>query len=189
MNIFVLDKDPKKCAEYHCDKHVIKMILESAQLLSTAHHVCDSSIDKNLLYSKTHINHPCAKWCRESKQNYTWLYKLFCCLLAEYTYRYGKNHKSEKLLIPLATVPNIDRRNRTPAALAMPDKYRTKDVVESYRSYYAHEKKRICKWTKRKMPAWFMKNVMQYLENERTDDNSASAFIAVFNKDFWNILA
>ena len=87
MNIFYLDKDPKKCAEMHCDKHVVKMILEYAQLLSTAHRVLDGNewADHVGLYKATHKNHPSAIWARESAGNYFWLNKLFQELCKEYT--------------------------------------------------------------------------------------------------------
>jgi hypothetical protein len=107
MNIFVLDSSPEKAAEYHCDKHVVKMILETCQLLSTAHRVLDGEVgvsnnggslkladadmDTTLLRS-THTNHPCAVWVRESEANYRWTWRLLCALCDEYTARYGKRH-------------------------------------------------------------------------------------------------
>ena len=125
MNIFYLDPDPKICAEYHCDKHVVKMIIEYAQLLSTAHRVLDGvpqrlrrettgrqytsySLPDNrddMLYRATHINHPSAIWVRQNQQNYQWLYSLFVELCTEYTYRYGKIHACEKLLDALRSTP------------------------------------------------------------------------------------
>jgi len=111
MNIFYLDNAPKLCAEMHVDKHCVKMILEYAQLLSTAHRVIDGTLvdgysktgrkqkryvlsdsRDTTLYSATHINHPSAIWVRQSEQNYRWLFTLFCELLDEYTHRYGKLH-------------------------------------------------------------------------------------------------
>lgn len=97
MNIFVLDKDPVKAARFHNDRHVIKMILESAQLLSTAHVVLDgekvAAYDVPFLLRPTHVNHPCAIWARATGANYDWLYRLLVGLLAEYTRRYGKVHR------------------------------------------------------------------------------------------------
>ena len=95
MNIFYLHNDPQVCAAYHCDKHVVKMILEYAQLLSTAHHELDG-VPSIECYKKTHVNHPCTKWVRESLQNYRWLMRLITGLNDEYRKRYNKdvNHKS-----------------------------------------------------------------------------------------------
>jgi hypothetical protein len=92
MNIFYLDPNPQVAARYHVDKHVVKMVLESAQLLSAAHFVLDKNNEG--MYKPTHINHPCSKWTRESKANYLWLYQLFKELSHEYTFRYGKVHKT-----------------------------------------------------------------------------------------------
>ena len=96
MNIFVLDKDPKKCAEYHNDKHVVKMILETAQLLCGVHHMAESKLD--IPYRLSHKNHPCSIWARECIENYVWLCDLGMELCKEYTYRYGKRHKSQDII-------------------------------------------------------------------------------------------
>ena len=124
MNIFYLNNDPKICAEMHLDKHVVKMILEYAQLLSTAHRVLDGTVSTrlsksgrkqqyypladerdNFLYSATHVNHPSAVWVRYSYENYEWLYKLFIALLDEYTHRYGRIHATARLINALYTPP------------------------------------------------------------------------------------
>ena len=124
MNIFYLNNDPKLCAEMHLDKHVVKMILEYAQLLSTAHRVLDGTVSTrlsksgrkqqyypladerdNFLYSATHVNHPSAVWVRHSYENYEWLYKLFIALLNEYTHRYGRIHATARLIDALHTPP------------------------------------------------------------------------------------
>ena len=124
MNIFYLNNDPKLCAEMHLDKHVVKMILEYAQLLSTAHRVLDGTVSTrlsksgrkqqyyplsgerdNFLYSATHVNHPSAVWVRYSYENYEWLYKLFIALLDEYTHRYGRIHATARLIDALYTPP------------------------------------------------------------------------------------
>lgn len=160
MNIFVLDHDPAKCAQFHVDKHVVKMILETAQLLSTAHRVLDenklSPEMDSILYKKTHQNHPCAIWVRDCSQNYAWTYTLFGNLLREYTYRYTKQHASTKLIDKLIKFPqNILRtENKTPFKLAMPEQYKTTDPVESYRNYYNGEKRELFSWKNRKVPEW-----------------------------------
>lgn len=95
MNLFVTSNCPEKCAEYIDDKRVVKMVLETAQLLSTAARICGS--DDNRIYKATHVNHPCSMWVRETKQNYLWTLRHFSALCYEYTKRYGKIHKSSAL--------------------------------------------------------------------------------------------
>ena len=72
MNIFFLDYDTQKCAQYHCDKHVVKMVLETAQLLCGVHHTTPQ-VTPQVPYKLSHKNHPCAIWCRESLSNYLYL--------------------------------------------------------------------------------------------------------------------
>ena len=101
MNIFVLDNNPEVCATYHCDKHVVKMILESVQMMSTV--LRDQGVDAG--YKATHRNHPCTLWLKESLGNWNWLKALVVALNKEYRYRYGKkvNHKSYDLMMSLPT--------------------------------------------------------------------------------------
>jgi hypothetical protein len=160
MNIFVLSRNARKCARYHANKHVVKMILESAQLLCSAHIVLDNVIiiEERELYKLTHKKHPCAIWARASSENYKWLYDLFYELCTEYTYRYGKVHLCEtKFRDILAFVPkNIPKGPITPFALAMPDECKIdEDAVENYRNYYKTNKQHLCTWTKREIPEWF----------------------------------
>ena len=97
MNIFVLHTDPETCARMHCDKHVVKMISETVQLLCTCHHFYDNH---DVPYKACQLNHPCNRWLRESKANYRWLYNLGVFLYKEYKHRYGdKEHKSGELLL------------------------------------------------------------------------------------------
>lgn len=158
MNIFILDNNPEKAAKYHNNKHVVKMILESCQLLSTARCVLDNdgeSLDGIL--KPTHKNHPCTIWVRESRENYIWLYNLLSFLLEEYKLRYKKEHSYILLYDVLSSLPrNIPRVPQTPFALAMPDKYKiVSDPVASYRLYYMGEKRHIAKWTNREIPEWW----------------------------------
>ena len=159
MNIFYLDHDPVTAARAMTDKHIVKMILESAQLLSTAHRVLDGRPTTKLsksgakltrydhplpLYQATHINHPSAIWVRESADNYAWLYSHFLALCVEYSGRYGgKVHKSytdlNHYLQPLPM--NIPQRGATPVKLAITDTSWHRDCpVQSYRAYYVGEK-------------------------------------------------
>jgi CHAD domain-containing protein len=176
MNIFYLDKDPVKSAEYHCDKHVVKMILELAQLLSTAHRVLqgelyiDASSGRKIkrwklrsnletvLYKATHINHPSAVWVRESAEHYRYTYELFRALCKEYTYRYGKVHATEvKLLHVLKDTPeDIPEVSFIEPPQAMPEYCRVRgDSVQAYRKYYLTEKRSMLQYKIRNKPDWF----------------------------------
>ena len=130
MNIFILDTDPKLCAEYHNNKHVVKMILETAQLLCGVHHVTESDLD--IPYKLSHKNHPCSIWVRESLENYYWLCELGLELGKQYTLRYGKVHKSVSIIewcIMNEPKLKLDVGFRTPFKLAMPDECKTDGVV------------------------------------------------------------
>ena len=158
MNIFYLHEDPQEASEMMCDKHNVKMILESAQMLSTAHRVVDGDefADEVGLYRATHKNHPSAVWTRETDENYYWHFDLFQAMLNEYTFRYGKLHKCMDLFYPLGTAPkNIIRGGFTPPPLCMPDEYKGDDTVEAYRKYYMGEKAGFAKWKARETPEWF----------------------------------
>ena len=158
MNIFFLHLKPRKAAEYHCDKHVVKMIIETAQLLYTAHWVLETSNMPSNAYKLSHKNHPSAIWARESLYNYLWLCSLGWWLCKEYQFRYGdtKIHKTEQhILWLLNNPPKMHHINMTPIRLAMPDEYKQKDPVESYRQYYIEaklKKRGIVKYSKREIP-------------------------------------
>jgi len=160
MNIFILDWDVKKCAEYHNDKHVVKMILETAQLLCGVHHMTAHDtvhVPYNVPYKLSHKNHPCSIWARESLTNYLWLCELGLELCYEYTYRYGKRHKSQDVIEWCVTnKPKINDKGFTKPAKAMPDEYKVDSVVESYRNYYNGEKVSFSKWKNREEPKWFV---------------------------------
>jgi len=177
MNIFILDNEPTTAAHLHCDKHVVKMILEAAQMLSTTHRMLDGtevigrsptgrkqkqyiladSLKSLLLYKAVHMNHPCTVWTRKSLQNYNWHYELFTALCDEYTYRYGKVHETDRKLRELLAEPpkNIDDIGLTPFPQCMPDYCKNADTIAAYRSYYLNEKKDFARWTKRSQPNWF----------------------------------
>jgi hypothetical protein len=164
MNIFFLDENPKLSAQYHVDKHVVKMILETAQLLCSVHHMTDQVTYKyptstlQVPYKLSHKNHPCAIWVRESLSNYLYLCELGLELGKEYTYRYGKKHKSiEVIEWCIVNKPNIPDIGFTKPAMAMPDEFKVDSVVESYRNYYMGAKKELASWKKREKPLWFRK--------------------------------
>lgn len=190
MNIFYLDHNPQTCAIYHADKHVVKMILEYSQLLSTAHRVLDGrqGIDtvngrhykrwimeepvNSLLYKSTHVNHPSAIWCRDSAENYIWLSSLLVEVCKEYTYRYGKVHKAEEDGIVEWLVNNVPKKisNKpfTEPTPAMPDEYKDpKDSVDSYRTYYICEKYYLFSWTKRETPPWIKEILFPYFRERK----------------------
>lgn len=188
MNIFYLDPNPKTCAEMHVDKHVVKMIIEYAQLLSTAHRVIDGEEYTDLtangrriqrwrlddereskLMKATHINHPSAIWCRENSSNYIWLFQLYKHLCDEYTYRYGKVHACARLIDDLCYVPTKIKNDSFFAPTpAMPGELkvlaenpvpgRKYDSLKSYHKYYLTEKIRFAKWKNRNIPEWFKTN-------------------------------
>ncbi len=162
INIFVLSINPVKAAEYHNNKHVVKMVIESAQLLSSAHHAHESEHALSC-YKPSHMNNPLALWTRASTSNYMWLLKHHKALLDEYTHRYGKVHKTSGILQYLEHIPQgVPNIPRTPFHLSMPDVYKTPSPVVSYRRYYIGEKAHIAKWTNREVPLWFsemLKNV------------------------------
>lgn len=143
MNIFVLDEDPVKAARMQCDAHVVKMILESAQMLSTAVREV-TGYEGDEIYKRTHLNHPCSIWARESYQNFRWLFRHAMSLCFEYAERYGKTHKSMKVINQcmgiLANSCKAHWGRKTPFAQAMPDEYKDKDAVVAYRNYYKYDK-------------------------------------------------
>ncbi len=151
MNIFLLDRDIGLNVQYHCDKHVVKMILESAQLLSSVHHMQGNPQG----YTLTHKKHPCAMWARYSQENYDWLLEFTLTLGDEYTYRYGKIHKSIGVVENLPH-PNLPYLGLTEHPKCVADDLKhIEDVVEAYRVYYIRDKGYMCKWTDRNIPEWF----------------------------------
>jgi hypothetical protein len=181
MNVFYLDQHPKLAAQYHCDKHVVKMIIEYAQLLSTAHRILDGDlyIDKTangrnikrwklhdprepILYKASHINHPSAIWVRESLDHYQWLWNLATELCQEYRHRYGgktdKQHKTSLVIQNLSFAPNNIPRTGlfTEPPQAMPEDAKVPgDSIAAYRNYYKKHKVRFAKWTNREIPNWY----------------------------------
>ena len=158
MNIFFLSFNPKTAAEYHCDKHVVKMIIETAQLLYSAHWMLNPSGLPDTAYKIAHQNHPCSIWVRESLSNYTWLCELGYWLCQEYRFRYGdKEHKTEAHLIWLRANPPhmLQDIGVTEIRLAMPIEYKLPNPVEAYRMFYIESKYRIrniVRYSKRSPP-------------------------------------
>lgn len=134
MNVFYLSPDPEIAANLQCDKHVVKMILESAQMLATAHHELGGVAQ----YKPTHKNHPSAIWARSSIEQYDWLYRHFLALCKEYTKRYGRTHLSEtKCTVELAQLPpGLTQTGFSPPPQCMPEQFHQQDTVRAYRDYY-----------------------------------------------------
>ena len=165
MNIFYLSSCPQEAAESHNDKHCVKMILEYAQMLSTAHRELDDDVP-DILYKSTHKNHPSTIWTRSSKQHYDWLFRLFRMLSAEYSIRYGlisdtndtfKVHKTwEKLGKILETAPkNIKDNGWIDPPQCMPDHCKKPDTIDAYRNYYLTEKASFSTWKYSQQPTWW----------------------------------
>ena len=158
MNIFVLSDNVKEVAEWHLDKHCVKMPLESAQMLCTALHIHGG---QNIPYKPAHVKHPCTLWTAQSRANFQWLCDLGYALCDEYTYRYGKVHATDTLLREkLKQLPrNIEVGPLTQQPLAMkanPECMHPNDPVRSYREFYQTKQGRFkMAWTKREVPEWF----------------------------------
>lgn len=162
MNIFYFHDCPKKSAQAQPDKMLVKMPLETAQMLCTAHRELDGDdyADEVGLYKRAYWNHPCTIWARECYDNYKWLYEHFIALGDEYTFRYGKTHASiTKLKDALYFHPdNIeDKEGMTTLAQAMPEEYKDEDPTVAYRNYCINEK-HYAKWERgRGKPTWWTK--------------------------------
>lgn len=169
MNIFVTDTNPRQAARDLCDKHVVKMALETAQMLCTAHYVLrnrEEMCAQGQLppYRATHSNHPCTIWARSSEANYYWLVEHGLEICAEYTKRYGKRMKAQDVIewsekhVSCFDSSVWVSREQTPFAVAMPDEYKIKDdPVASYRNYYIGAKSHFAQWKMGEKPAWWPK--------------------------------
>ena len=182
MNIFYVDSNPTIAAQSMVDRHVVKMILETAQLLSTAHRVLDGvqtegksksgrkskkwslpNDDDNIMYSATHVNHPSAVWARQSTNNYIWLYNHLLALGAEYSHRYSRTHITiSKLSAILSNPPkNLTKQEFTKMPSCMDTSYIvSEDPVENYRNYYNKGKRSLFRWTKRNPPNWALGDII-----------------------------
>lgn len=184
MNIFYLDGDTKTCAQMHNNSHCSKMIIEYAQLMSTAHRIMDGemyygktangrkikrwlhpdNVMEATLYKASHINHPSGIWTRESVQNYKWLYELWTELNEEFIWRGFKNgdyHETYKKLKDLLREPpksmryNLSHKTWKQPTPAMPDDVKNANSIVAYRDYYIKYKQHLAKWGKRGVPSWY----------------------------------
>lgn len=153
MNIFATSKCPVKSAKYLDDKRVVKMCLESAQMLATAAAYHGGAVT----YKPTHKNHPCTVWAGQSRKNYLWLHSHFCALLSEYTSRYGKVHGCAKYKYELfqaaKAVPdgNITKFANCAANASVGVSYKhVEDVHMAYKLYLSD------RWeTDKRVPTWY----------------------------------
>ena len=180
MNIFVLDLDPQKCAEYHCNKHLVKMITEHNQILGSIAYtarginrkkeIIPDFISKHFKdfprkhadgssspYGIGYANHPCTKWAAASEANYDWLCRLNIYMCKEYTLRYGRVHVGEGITNwymknQPTSLPNI---GMTKFAQAMPEDCKNADTVKAYREYYIKHKAQFAKWPADRVPNWW----------------------------------
>lgn len=153
MNIFILHPDQSLCAKYHCDKHIVKMPLETTQMLCSVHWRYNSTAP----YLDVHAKHPCTLWAGETVDNYKWLWDFGIELCKEYTFRYERTHACEKVLAIIKNPPvELNKEGTTIFPQAMPEEYKHKDPVVAYREYYKHEKRRFAKWKKRKTPPFMV---------------------------------
>lgn len=176
MNIFVLDKDPLRAARYHNDKHVSRMILDSAQMLCDAHYELDGyeQARKTIpsLIMRPHAEHPCTVWAREALGNYDYLYVLLFGLLSEFETRFRHKHYYYPLYKELLESPQHIANGVTPWILCMPQKYRQPDIVKSYRDYYFFEKQHLAKWSSpAKKPDWWIE-LEEWVQNEKAEARS-----------------
>jgi hypothetical protein len=181
MNIFILDTNPQRCAEYHCDKHLVKMITEHNQILGSIAYttrgitrkkdITPEFIEKHFQgfprqkdekphpYGIGYKNHPCTQWAAASMGNYNWLCTLTLEMCKEYTKRYGRVHAGEaicKWYFAQAPAPDLlPTVKMTPFAQAMPNECKNPDAVLAYRNYYIKHKARFAKWAHSTVPEWF----------------------------------
>jgi hypothetical protein len=164
MNIFFLDSDLTKCAQYHVDRHCVKIILESCQVLCTAYP------NGTAPYKHTHKNHPIAVWCRLNKANFNYVVRYAKELCKEYTYRYGKKHKCEEVLAWIdSNAPSIPEGDQTEPPRCFGEFKSsirtTNSVVTDYREYYRLGKSHLFSWTGRAKPDWITACLLSNLKN------------------------
>ena len=155
MNIFRLHNDPVMAASMAIDKHCIKMCLEQTQILHTS--LRTHGVTAEWLYKPFNPKHPSCKWAMETRSNFQWVVKHGLALCDEYTRRYGKIHKCrDKIVLAMSHSYAIPVGPETKQLLAMPDQFRSDDVVDSYRKYYAGSKFRFASWkSPSKQPEWW----------------------------------
>lgn len=152
MNIFALSYVPSECARWHNDKHIVKMPLETAQMLCTNL----NKLNVQTPYKSCHINHPCTLWAGKSRSNFLWLCHLGLALCDEYTFRYQKDHKCKDVIKHcLLNNLSIPQGEFSPFAQAMPDEFKNENSITAYRNYYQFAKSHLATWKNREAPFWY----------------------------------
>ncbi len=155
MNIFVIESDPVLAGLSLCNKHIVKMPIETAQLLCTAVKKLSGVVGP---YRSCYENHPCGIWTRKSSENFDWLVEHGLAICEAYTIEYGKAHKSRGVILwAKENKPKFSESALTPHPQCVPEKFKSSDAVEAYRNYYIEEKSSFAKWNKREEPLWFRK--------------------------------
>lgn len=143
MNIFVLSSDSTQAARWQCDKHLVKMVVETAQLLCAAYPKGDAP------YKPTHVNHPCAVWARKTQQNFAWLAHHGMELGAEFERRFGKPHKSSEVILwcfKNRRALGLPNKKLTSFAKCVPEDLKHLPTVQAYREYYVRDKAEFATW-------------------------------------------
>lgn len=147
MNVFVTNLDAKQCALEHCHVHRNKMLIEYAQLLSSANHLLGKGNDS--MYKITHQHHPSTKWVVSDAGNYTWLYDMWSELAALYAKHRGRQHKSYEKLKDVLRPTSDSKPSFKYSMLAMPDEYKSNDIAASYQNYL---RSKFAEWRSRERP-------------------------------------
>lgn len=163
MNAFILDTDPTRAAQMHCDKHVVKMGTEAAQVLWTVSFLETGRVG---MMKPTHMGHPLVSWSRASSTNFEWLRSLGIAICHEYEFRYGRTHDSLKKL-ELVELPNGLEPSDIRFVQCMPEEHRSNDPVASYRKLYLTDKARMLKYTRRQPPDWIPDGMAVFREDSK----------------------
>lgn len=158
MNVFAVHRDPERAARALCDRHVVKMTLETAQILCSA---ARTHLGQRAPYRATHAHHPCVAWAAARRANWEWLVRHGLALADEYARRFGRVHRSRAVIARMARLgpPPKQAGRRQAFAQVMPERYRGPDAVAAYRRYYAGEKARFARWTPPSRPPRWWKQV------------------------------
>ncbi len=154
MNVFAVHRDPVRAARALCDRHVVKMTLETAQILCSA---ARARLGQPAPYRPTHAEHPCVIWAAARRANWEWLVRHGLALADEYARRFGRVHRSRAVIARVGRRgPAPDGRRRQAFAQVMPERYRGRDPIAAYRRYYAAEKARFATWrAPSRPPRWW----------------------------------
>ena len=159
MNLFASDADPTAAARVLADRHVVKMAVETAQVLWTALHLAAPGRVPDGGYRPTHRGHPCVRWAAASRGNFDWATHHGLALCDEYWHRYGRIHGSWAAILAVSTLADlVPDGSMTPFALAMDDDLRDEsDPHGSYRRCLLRKYGTwgsMARWTRRDPPLW-----------------------------------